>query len=81
MEQIAPDAGAAFGLWSFVSKFTLAFAAVALLPTLEQAGFRAGPDNNEQALGLLSLMYAGVPCVLKLVAIALLATTHIEEDR
>ncbi|MEM7722801.1 MAG: MFS transporter [Pseudomonadota bacterium] len=75
MEQIAPDAGAAFGLWSFVSKFTLAFAAVVLLPALDAVGFRSGPDNPAEALSLLTYLYALVPCVLKLGAIALLLTT------
>lgn len=75
MEQIAPDAGAAFGLWSFVSKFTLAFAAVVLLPSLDAVGFQSGPDNSAEALTLLTYLYALVPCVLKMGAIALLLTT------
>lgn len=75
MEQIAPEAGAAFGLWSFVSKFTLAFAAVVLLPTLEAAGFVSGGSNDADALRLLTYLYALVPCVLKLGAMALLITT------
>ena len=79
MGRIAPDAGAGFGLWSFVSKATLAFAAIALLPLLEAGGFRAGTDNTEQALGLLTFAYAGVPCILKLAAIALLAATDLKE--
>jgi len=79
MAQIAPSATEGFGLWAFVSKFTLAFAAVALLPALEAGGFRSGQDNPETALQLLSLLYAGVPCVLKLLAIALLAGTDVKE--
>jgi GPH family glycoside/pentoside/hexuronide:cation symporter len=79
MEQIAPEAGAAFGLWSFVSKFTLAFAAVVLLPALEWAGFRSGGDNTEAALDLLTYFYALVPCCLKLGAIALLLTTPLPD--
>ncbi len=75
MEQIAPDAGAGFGIWSFVSKFTLAFAAVALLPLLEAVGFQSGGTNSDQALQLLTYLYALVPCVLKLGALALLLTT------
>jgi GPH family glycoside/pentoside/hexuronide:cation symporter len=81
MAVISPSAAEGFGLWSFVSKFTLAFAAVALLPALEQAGFDSRAETNpEAALQLLSLLYAGVPCILKLAAIALLATTTLEED-
>ncbi|MDO9526137.1 MAG: MFS transporter [Gemmobacter sp.] len=80
MAIIAPDAGAGFGLWSFVSKFTLAFAAVTLLPLLESRGFAAGPANPEPALELLSVLYALVPCALKALAIVLLATTPVSED-
>lgn len=80
MEIIAPNATEGFALWSFVSKFTLAFAAAALLPTLEAAGFESGAENSEQALWTLSLLYAAVPCVLKLVAFALLIVTPVQED-
>ncbi len=79
MEEISPGASEGFGLWSFVSKFTLAFAAVVLLPLLEMGGFQSGQTNSEGALQLLSYFYAGVPCVLKLIAIALLTTTKIQD--
>jgi len=79
LEKVSPGATEAFGLWSFVSKFTLALAAVALLPLLQSGGFQAGQDNTEEALMLLSLLYGALPCVLKLVAIGLLATTTIDE--
>ena len=80
MERIAPGASGAFGLWSFVSKFTLAFAAVTLLPALQAAGFTPGEANSDSALFALSLAYGAVPCVLKLVAIALVATMKQKED-
>ncbi len=80
MARTAPNAGQAFGLWSFVSKFTLAFAAVALLPLLEASGFRAGTDNPAAALAMLSYLYALLPCALKMIAIALLVATPIEEN-
>lgn len=80
MAQISPSASEGFGLWSFVSKLTLAFAAVALLPMLERAGFESGVvDNTPEALALLTLLYAAVPCALKLIAIALLAMTDLRE--
>jgi GPH family glycoside/pentoside/hexuronide:cation symporter len=79
LEQVAPEAAAGFGLWAFVSKLTLAFAAVVLLPTLEAAGFRSGADNPQTALDLLTWLYALVPCVLKLGAMAVLATTPLPE--
>ncbi len=77
MERVAPEAGAAFGLWAFVQKAALALAAIALLPALDAAGFSAadGPANPSGALGLLTYLYALVPCILKLGAMALLAVT------
>lgn len=81
MAHVSPNGGQGFGLWSLVNKLTLAFAAVALLPLLEQAGFRAGSDDNPaDALIMLTLLYAGVPCALKLVAISILATTNLEDS-
>lgn len=71
--------GAAFGLWSFVSKLSLALAAALLLPSLQAAGFVAGGVNDADALLALSLLYAALPCILKLLAIALLAFTRIPE--
>jgi GPH family glycoside/pentoside/hexuronide:cation symporter len=80
MARISPSAAEGFGLWSFVSKFTLAFAAVLLLPALERTGFVSGAANNPpEALMLLTVLYAAVPCGLKVVAIALLATTDLKE--
>lgn len=79
MSQISPSAAEGFGLWSFVSKFTLAFAAVTLLPALEHAGFNPSGDSPQDALVLLTLLYALVPCGLKVIAISLLAATPLEE--
>ncbi len=80
MAKVAPTAAEAFGLWSFVNKFTLAFAAATLLPILQLGGFDAGAANTDAALSLLSLLYGLVPCVLKLVALALLVTTKLQES-
>ena len=81
MSHVSPSASEGFGLWSFVSKFTLAFAAVSLLPMLETAGFQsgAGAQNSPEALNLLTVLYAAVPCALKLIAILLLAVTNLKE--
>jgi len=70
---------AAFGLWSFVSKLSLALAAATLLPALQAAGFTPGAENATSALVTLSVLYALVPCALKVLAIALLAATKIPE--
>jgi glycoside/pentoside/hexuronide:cation symporter, GPH family len=68
-----------FGLWSFASKITLAFAALTLFPILDAQGFHSGQANSPQALLSLTLLYAGLPCVLKLCAIGLLARTPLLE--
>jgi GPH family glycoside/pentoside/hexuronide:cation symporter len=80
MADISPAGGQGFGLWSLVSKFTLALAAASLLPLLEAGGFTVGGDNDDAALWRLTLLYALVPCVLKLVAIGLLVATKLEES-
>lgn len=80
MAKISPSAAEGFGLWSFVSKLTLAFAAVSLLPMLEAVGFQSGSTSNPpEALAMLTFLYAAVPCALKLIAIALLAMTDLKE--
>ncbi len=80
MSVISPSAAEGFGLWAFVSKFTLAFAAVTLLPLLQWAGFSSGAASNPQsALLLLSVLYALVPCLLKVIAIVLLAATDLKD--
>ncbi len=82
MATIAPNGGQGFGLWSLMNKFTLAFAAVLLLPLLERAGYDAEAGiYPAEALTTLTVLYALVPSVLKLVAIALLAATPLEDDR
>ena len=79
--QISPEAAQGFGLWSFASKFSLAFAAAILLPILEASGFQSGAENaSERALLTLTALYAVVPCALKLIAIALLVTTDLGES-
>jgi len=79
MAVISPAASQGFGLWSFVSKLTLAVA-VLLLPVLELAGFQSGAEAHPaSALQMLSWLYAGVPCALKLIAVALLAATSLQE--
>jgi len=77
---ISPDGGQGFGLWTFANKLTLAMAAGLLLPLLERAGFSTGAAPPESALVLLSLLYALVPCLLKVVAITLLLAIPLSES-
>lgn len=80
MAVISPNGGQGFGLWNLVNKFTLAFAAVVLLPLLERSGFQAGATAlPTEAITMLTLLYAGVPSLLKLVAIGLLVATKLED--
>lgn len=80
MAVISPNAAQGFGLWSFVTKVTLAFAAVALLPLLESQGFQSGAESPAAALTLLALLYGLVPVFLKLLAALLLVTTPMDES-
>jgi GPH family glycoside/pentoside/hexuronide:cation symporter len=63
-----------------VNKFTLAFAAAVLLPLLERAGFQAGStDLPDEAITTLTMLYALVPSLLKILAISLLIATKLED--
>ena len=79
MARIVPEAATGFALWAFVSKATLALAAITVLPFLEWQGF-TGPESPPQALLALGLTYALLPCLLKLLAIATLATTPLKSE-
>jgi len=81
LAKIAPSAAEGFGLWAFVSKLTLAFSAVTLLPILQMSGFISGElINTPHAIATLVWLYAGLPCALKGVAMAVLAGTSLHED-
>lgn len=71
--------GFGFGLWSFVSKLCLAFAAALLLPALQGAGFASTGASSPESLRLLALLYAALPCALKLVSLGLLWPLPIEK--
>jgi glycoside/pentoside/hexuronide:cation symporter, GPH family len=79
LADLTPDAAKGFGLWTFVSKATLAIAALIVFPALDLAGFQTGADNSATALWALTLLYAAVPSTLKLLAMALLAMTPLQE--
>jgi Na+/melibiose symporter-like transporter len=64
--------GLYFALWSVATKAALAVSGGAALIVLDLAGFEAGAPNDTQALGALVVLYALVPVVLKLVAVALM---------
>lgn len=61
-----------FGLLAFLAKLALALAAATTLPYLQLQGFLAGQSNSEEALRALSVSYAAIPCLIKLISIYLL---------
>ncbi|MFC7296911.1 MFS transporter [Herminiimonas aquatilis] len=63
--------GAYFGAWNWATKMNLALAAGISLPLLEQLGYIPGTVNSDGAHAL-SVAYALLPCLLKLVAASIL---------
>lgn len=70
-----PD-GAYFGLWHLLEKLALALAAGITLPLLQWLGYQPGSAAGTGSA--LSLVYALLPCVIKLSAAVLLALTVID---
>jgi Na+/melibiose symporter-like transporter len=68
-------AGAYFGVWTLATKLNLALAAGIALPLLAALGYAPGA-HDARALSALALVYAAVPCVLKLCAIGALYRFH-----
>jgi glycoside/pentoside/hexuronide:cation symporter, GPH family len=63
--------GVYVGWWNSATKLNLGLAAGLALPLLAIAGYAPG-QRDPQALQALSVAYVAVPCVLKLIAAALL---------
>ncbi|MEL6478505.1 MAG: MFS transporter [Pseudomonadota bacterium] len=68
----ARRAGLFFAIWQVATKASLALSSGLALIALGWAGFEAGGENSAAALQTLSILYAGVPIVLKLIAVALM---------
>ncbi len=68
--------GAYFGLWQLTEKLNLALAAGIALPLLGALGYR--PGTEQSPMGRLSLIYAAVPCLLKIVAVVVLWLAPVE---
>lgn len=66
------DSSMAFGFWNFAGKATLAVSAGVVLPILEWSGFDVSSQMPSSALTTLSILYAAVPCLLKLAAMLFL---------
>lgn len=70
--------GAYFGWWNFATKLNLALAAGLTLPALAWLGYTPG-TQDAAALRTLSAAYCLLPCILKLLAAALLYTLVIRK--
>ncbi len=60
-----------FGWWSMATKLTLALAAGVALPLVQALGYAPGA-RDASALQALAIVYALVPCAIKLLTLALL---------
>lgn len=77
LAEIGESGEAAFGVWGFINKAALAIAAGAALPALGFVGYEPGQANDAEALSALAIAYAGVPCLLKAIALAALTFTPV----
>jgi len=68
----AARAGLFFAIWQVVTKAALALSSGTALIVLGWVGFRSGVDNAAQTLWTLTILYAGVPIALKLLAVRLM---------
>ncbi len=65
----AQRTGLYFGLWGMATKLAQALAVGVAYPVLGWAGFHPGLGNTPQALWVLSLLYAGLPVIIKLAVV------------
>lgn len=65
--------GAYFGVWTLFAKLNLALAAGIALPLLDALGYAPGSRDREATFAL-AIVYAAVPCALKLGALAALVS-------
>lgn len=64
--------GTHYAFLPFIAKVSLALASAIALPALDVAGFKPQAINSAPALIALSVTYALIPCLLKLIATGLL---------
>lgn len=67
------ETGPYYGWWTLLSKGGLALAAGLALPLLDVQGYRPGGSDG---LGWLIFLYAGLPCLIKLLAAGLIGRLH-----
>lgn len=71
--------GLAFGVWNFISKFTLALAAGIALPALGMLGYTGTQSTDVGSIHALQLSYAVLPCTFKVLALLTLVLSPIEK--
>jgi Na+/melibiose symporter-like transporter len=64
-------AGLFFAVWSMATKMALACAVGFAFPVLDLLGFRPGEANEPTVIIALAVIYAGIPTVLKIIAISI----------
>lgn len=72
--------GLYFAFWGMATKLALALAVGLAFGLLDVAGFEAAESNGEGPLLVLALLYAGLPVLLKAVAIALMWRFPLDRD-
>jgi len=65
-------AAAHFGVLAFEAKAALALGSAIVFPALDAIGFVPKEDNDQTALLALSIAYAVIPCLIKVIALVLL---------
>ena len=61
-----------YSILAFLMKLAYALAAAMSLPILELSGFEADESNNQDSLTVLIVMYALLPCIIKMISSFLL---------
>ncbi len=74
------EAGSQYSTLTFISKASLAIASAIVLPLLEFSGYKPGQDNSQDALFTLSIAYAGIPCLIKCMAIMVMWNKNFTGD-
>jgi GPH family glycoside/pentoside/hexuronide:cation symporter len=72
--------GRVFALWTFLQKSALALAAGVALPMLSLAGFDPAQPVTAEGRAALSVAYALIPCLLKILAVGALVFLPPEKE-
>ena len=77
----AARAGLFFAIWQVATKAAVALSSGLVLIALGWVGFQAGEDNTPSTLTTLSVLYCGVPIVLKLAAVTIMWRFPLTQDQ